>query len=90
MEHFSTVFGQYLAPLGHARLMCIHSAGCPYPSLNGIFVAPSREFKSKLNEKAMQFFDNSMYLDLVGDETMRAHMYQNFEQCLAWLDKISL
>lgn len=56
MTYFSTVFGQYLAPLGHARLMCIHSAGCPYPSLNGIFVAPSREFKSLLNRKAMQYF----------------------------------
>lgn len=68
--HFTRVFGQYLAPLGHARVLNINSAGCPFPPSSGIYVMPSREFKSKLSDHAQKFFSRNRYLDLSGDETL--------------------
>jgi hypothetical protein len=70
LDYFTKVFGQYLSPVGLMKVITINSAKCPYPRPPLIQVAPSREFKSKLTEKALRFFNRNRYLDLSGDETI--------------------
>ena len=67
---FSNRIGQFIAPVGLAKVLAINSSLSDYPQLVLTHAGRSREFKTKSTELAMLFFSKKFFIYIEGETTI--------------------